>query len=218
MSYILDALKKAEAEQDPQARVSLAMDARDRQRQRLIQYLVVAALLVNAAVLAYLFAPQILERLPMSASEAATDTPASPDAVATAAAPAAAATGGSGLLTNRADGSNPAPATRSEVPTAVVTRSEPEPEPAPKPMPKPAPKRVTLSELPAAARSRFPGLSFSTHLYSSDADLRAVVVNGQRLQEGDQLGVLTLASITEDGVVFRFENYLVTISVLDDWN
>jgi hypothetical protein len=61
-------------------------------------------------------------------------------------------------------------------------------------------------------------LSFSTHLFSSDPGLRAVVVNGQRLKEGDQLGVLTLASITEDGVVFRFEDYLVSVSVLDDWN
>jgi general secretion pathway protein B len=69
-----------------------------------------------------------------------------------------------------------------------------------------------------AARARFPELSFSTHVYAEDAGLRAVVVNGERLTEGDRLGNLRLTNITETGVVFRFENYLVSISVLDDWD
>jgi general secretion pathway protein B len=216
MSYILDALKKAEAERDPQARVSLAMDARERQRQRLIQYLVITALLVNAAVLGYLFAPELLEPRTDPAPTSTSAEPTMPDDSAgapvqaelprtlpTRSAPVGEAPAG------RTDNRVTTP-TPSVVPATVVPRSVP--------ASAPPPKRVALSELPPAARSRFPGLSFSTHLFSSDPDLRAVVVNGQRLKEGDQLGVLTLASITEDGVVFRFEDYLVSVSVLDDWN
>lgn len=79
------------------------------------------------------------------------------------------------------------------------------------------PTRVTLNELPAGARARFPGLSFSTHVYADDATLRALVVNGQRLSEGDRVGSLLLTEITEEGAVFGFEDYLVSISVLDSW-
>lgn len=223
MSYILDALKKAEAERDPQARVSLAMDSRDRQRHRLIQYLVVAALLVNAGVLAYVFAPKLLEGRAGSASTTAPSASTPPAPAAAAAASDGPAPGTPQQTTPLTAAAPRAPAD-SAAPAAVVSGStseaelRPEPRSIPKPAPQPALKRVALSDLPADARSRFPGLSFSTHLYSSDSDLRAVVVNGQRLQEGDRLGVLTLKSITEDGVIFRFENYLVTVSVLDDWN
>ena len=43
MSFILDALKKAEAEQDPNLRASLAISSQVNRRQRIIQYLIVAA-------------------------------------------------------------------------------------------------------------------------------------------------------------------------------
>ena len=82
----------------------------------------------------------------------------------------------------------------------------------------PAPRRTTVAALPASARSRFPELSFSTHIYADDPELRAIVVNGTRLLEGDGLAGLTVAEITEDGAVFAFENYLVSVAVLEGWN
>jgi general secretion pathway protein B len=75
-----------------------------------------------------------------------------------------------------------------------------------------------VSSLPDAQRRRFPNLEFSTHIYADDADLRAIVVNGSRLEEGDRLQNLVLSQITEEGAVFRFEGQLVSVSVLDDWN
>ena len=77
---------------------------------------------------------------------------------------------------------------------------------------------IPVSSLPSSQRARFPELSFSTHIYADDADLRAIVVNGTRLEEGDRLGNLSLSEITEDGAVFRFEGRLVQVSVLDGWN
>ena len=45
---------------------------------------------------------------------------------------------------------------------------------------------LPLSSLPSGQRQRFPELEFSTHIYADDADLRAIVVNGTRLEEGDR--------------------------------
>ncbi len=204
MSYILDALKKAEAEQDPNARAALAISEQHSQRHRMLLYVLIVALLVNAVVLVYLFVPGPSQQPPVSGQAGA----------APAAQPAA-----------------PAPAARPEAaePVAAATAAAADPTPAPRVAPaqpeaEPAapidtgPRSVALANLPPASLSRFPELSFSTHLYASDAELRAVVVNGQRLREGESFGTLTLHRITEDGVVFRFENYLVSVSVLDDWD
>ena len=84
--------------------------------------------------------------------------------------------------------------------------------------PAPAVEPTPVNNLPNSQRARFPELAFSTHIYADDADLRAIVVNGTRLEEGDQLGNLRLTEITEEGAVFRFEDRLVLVSVLDDWD
>jgi hypothetical protein len=78
--------------------------------------------------------------------------------------------------------------------------------------------RLALRELPADARGRFPGLAFSTHVYSEHADLRAVVANGQRLIEGDRIQGVQIDEITETGVVLAFERFLVEVPVFTDWD
>lgn len=113
--------------------------------------------------------------------------------------------------------------------------------PAPAPVPTPAgpallpekdslaatsgPARPTatkqLAELDPAARARLQNLNFSTHIYGTDADLRAVVVNGVRVVEGQSQGGFLLRNILEDGVVIEFEHAgvieRVRIPVLEDW-
>ncbi len=80
------------------------------------------------------------------------------------------------------------------------------------------PQRIRLGDLPAAARARFPGIAFSTHIYSDDPAQRAVVANGQRLREGDRIRGLEVVEITETGVVLAFENYLVEVPIAVDWD
>ena len=200
MSYILDALKKTEAENDPDVRASLAIDRGERRRQHIVQGFVTAALLINAAVLLWLFVPRdsITEAQQTTASSQAqplTPVPARlPAAVPQA--PAAQQT----------------PAAEQEpgvLPTETVQVSQISPA---TPL-----RRLALAELPAAARREFPQLEFSTHVYADDPALRAIVVNGQRLTEGNSLGALYLNEITENGVVFATGDYLVDIAVLDDW-
>jgi len=195
MSYILDALKKAEADRDPDARASLAIEQRERRRHRLLIYFVLAALLANAVVLVWLFFPE---------------TPAT-----------------TGQTTPIGSRSTPGP----DLERPMVRESPPselsggarsssvhsEPTPPPKSTP-PAVVSTTLAALPAAARSRFPELTFSTHIYADDPSLRAVVVNGTRLTEGDSVDGVRVDEITESGAVFAFERYLVSVPVLEDWD
>jgi general secretion pathway protein B len=207
MSYILDALKKAEAEQDPDLRTSLAVDQQNQRRSRFGQYLIVAALLGNLLVLIWLFgpfSPDTTDQSPASADKA----PAANGQSAAAKAPAA---------NRQPAAANEEPATDEQTGLTTTDQTTPSARSEPSP-PRPVETiHTNLAGLPAPARSRFPELSFSTHLYASDPDMRAVVIDGDRLTEGDRYGDLVLTNITETGVVFRFENYLVAVSVLDDW-
>ena len=231
MSYILDALKRAEAERDPEARASLAMAQHERRRNRWLAYAVVIALIANAAILLWLF-------LPEPSTETAT----------VAQRPAQQPSQQEDPATRRAE---PAPSNQQALPAAPEPARQPPPREVAAPIvtPQPAPARpntrsdrmaaeaatgetiigpntmaapvaepLPVSSLPSAQRQRFPALEFSTHIYADDAELRAIVVNGTRLEEGDRLGNLRLQEITEDGAIFRFEDRLVSVSVLDAWN
>ncbi|MCB1684001.1 MAG: hypothetical protein KDI31_05940, partial [Pseudomonadales bacterium] len=58
MSYVLEALKKAEAQKDPGARTALVQERREYRRNRWWQILVASALLANLFVLLWLFYPR----------------------------------------------------------------------------------------------------------------------------------------------------------------
>jgi general secretion pathway protein B len=195
MSYILDALKKAEADADPDLRASLELNRQQHRAHSWGLYLIAAALIGNLAVLVWLFGPY-------SDNSVTTVAPAAEQAVRADPESATAPT----------SSPEPTPPTAKESVSRVVP-AEPQPTPAVS-----EPIHTNLAGMSDAARDRFPELSFSTHVYAADPSLRAVVVNGERLTEGDRLGNLRLTNITETGVVFRFENYLVSISVLDDWD
>jgi general secretion pathway protein B len=61
-------------------------------------------------------------------------------------------------------------------------------------------------------------IRFSSHIYASDAALRMVVINGQALRENARFGsALELSQITEDGVIIRYQNHSIPVSVLSQW-
>ena len=189
MSYILQALKKTEAENDPDIRASLAVDRSVQQRQRIVLGCVVVALLVNAGVLLWLFLPQMPS--PTTQPDVATTPPAREIAP---------------VVAERE--------TAQPVPVQTESRSSQLAEISVR-----APlQSFELAALPASVRSRFPNLDFSTHIYADDPSLRAVVVNGQRVTQGEAVGELQVSEITENGVIVKFEDYLVNISVLADWD
>ncbi len=61
-----------------------------------------------------------------------------------------------------------------------------------------------LERLPESVLIHIPAIAFSSHLYSSFPGARQVVVNGQKLREGDYLNQdLQLLAIEEKSVVFQ---------------
>lgn len=190
MSYILDALQRREAEQNPEAAAALVLKQHKASRARTTGALIGGALLINAAVLLWLFLP--------ARSEPPTSNLAEAPAPASAASPEPVR----------------APTPMAAPPVTVVTPTAPQPMPARTPRP---PRRVIIDALPRPAQDRFPGLAFSTHVYAEDPSLRAVVINGTRLTEGDAIDGTVIEQITETGVLVAFEDYLVEIPVIAQW-
>ena len=118
----------------------------------------------------------------------------------------------------------PPPAAAPSLGPALLPESSPVPANPPAPtntVATPASGTKQLRQLTPEARARLQNLNFSTHIYGTDADLRAVVVNGIRVVEGQSQGGFLLRNILEDGVIIEFEHAgaieRVMIPVLEDW-
>ena len=59
-----------------------------------------------------------------------------------------------------------------------------------------------LANLKPAEQQRFKALNFTSHIYTDDPTLCAVVIDGQRLKNGDRFDDMVVYGITELGVVF----------------
>jgi hypothetical protein len=70
------------------------------------------------------------------------------------------------------------------------------------------PEPIGYWELPDAVRANVPEIRFSVLVYDEDPGGRFVLVNGQRLGEGDELQQgLAVEEIRRDGVVFSYRLY-----------
>lgn len=188
MSYILDALQKSTAEGNPVVAASLLRGNAKQRKQRLIGSLIALALFANVAVLAWRFWPERVD-LPEIAQL--------PLEVATSTAIEATEKSAPAIVPE------PPPSANGSI-TPLETNLEPL-------------KTITVADLPERARLSFPNIEFSTHVYAEDPTLRAVVANGLRLMEGDLFEGLELIEITPEGVIFLFQDYLITVSVLALW-
>ena len=87
--------------------------------------------------------------------------------------------------------------------------------------------QIRLSEEPSGSESRsarfdaldqLAAIRFSSHIFAEDQDLRMVVVDGQRIGEGDTVkGGIRLEQITETGVIFEYQGERFPIDVLNQW-
>lgn len=186
MSYILEALRKAERErslgQTPDLRT--LHNAPVALRRRLWPWLLTVALLLNVAVLALLWLPGRESALTVPAPAAS-----APPAVITPPVPV------------------PAPAPVAVLPPApVLPAPAPAPSPAPRlsqqesaPVPSPAPLPLSSSTLPP--------LNLDVHVYSEQPDKRFVLINGRRYREGDWLDAGPLVErIVAGGVLLRHKS------------
>lgn len=76
-----------------------------------------------------------------------------------------------------------------------------------------------LDELPAHIRQQIPDMAFSSHMFSSMAKFRSVVINGNRVKEGQMVGDnIQVREITETGVILSVGETQFQVDVLGKWS
>jgi len=103
---------------------------------------------------------------------------------------------------------------------AVEEGSTVVPEVMPKPTPEllvePAP--LDLVELDSATLNALPTIRFQSHIYSSAADYRTVMINDRTIKEGMPISAkVRLKEITPTGVVISINDQLVALPKGQDW-
>lgn len=197
MSYILDALKKSEAERSRGSVPTLLIPAQTQFRSSVAIWVLLGALIVNACLFAaWLFWPTTAVAPAPAAADARPPTTAVPNNTTASRAPVAP------QPVVEAAQNPPLQSSEIERPsdeTAPATRIDPTP-------------RTTSDDAPT------PTYSFSTHVYATDPSMRAVTMNGRRFVEGDTIGPgVTIKEITETGVVLDINGRTVPMDVLQDW-
>lgn len=98
------------------------------------------------------------------------------------------------------------PAPPRESPPAPATPS-PVVEPLPAPpvaAQSPGDRIVSIADLDPGMRSQLPPLKLSMHLWNETPSQRFVILDGQRMKEGDAIGEVVIERITRDGAVLAW--------------
>ncbi len=221
MSYILDALQKAERERalGRTPDLSTVHAPPPRNRPQAWPWLLGLGLLANAAVVAALW---LWPQMPSPAT-------GQPQALETAAAPVVSATQPTTPPKAAATPSPPpvaalAPTARTaplEHPVPISRKPLPPPPPppplvttTPKTLPPTATRPSKPTPPPEAPRNTLPPLNVDAHVYADDPSRRFVLINLRRYREGERLeeGPL-LQAITQEGVVLRFKKQRIVLPV-----
>lgn len=211
MSYILDALRKSDAERrrgvvPTLASVPLAPAAAE-PPALVFHGLSALLLLVAAGVLIAWLRPWS----PAPAVEAlVADQPSAARQVAPAAVPTVSAAPvwpetdvsrqeSLSVTVSAVAPDSPAPRRKLATAAGAATRS---------PTPDNAAPVMASADLPAALRLQLPPMSIAVHAYSAAPRDRLVSINGRMLREGDSLAPdLRLEQITPDGMIFAYRGY-----------
>ena len=237
MSYILDALRRAEADRQrgavpglqdqPQPLPAPAAAPADGPRRTGLWALAGAGLLAagGAAAWWWLKLPGPAPVAPVAVmtpapAVAPTALPAPVTPVAPAAAPVLVAP--APAVVSSMPAAAPAPASPALVlppippqPAEPAAPAEPAKKPAPRPAvaaaPAPAPDAVRRQDLPENVRQQLPALTVAGATYSENPRYRMVIINGQVVQEGDTAAPgVVLEAIRQKEVVLRAQGYRFT--------
>jgi general secretion pathway protein B len=85
--------------------------------------------------------------------------------------------------------------------------------PAPPIAPPAGDRPIALADLDAAMRRQLPPLKLSMHLWNETASQRFVILDGQRLKEGDLLGEIVVERIDRDGAVLAWRGSRLKIDL-----
>jgi len=227
MSYILEALKKAEQKSEKGGLPSLLSHPRatDRKSGRMWFYPLIAALFLNAGMIFWWVhpwwanEPQTIVQAPAVHPQASV-APAEP-------------------LTkirepNRSNNLQEVPremrvtAPRADVPPkggrdaplsgtrkiGAIASTSGQPQPRPEKRATPHGRLLSLDELPHAVRNSLPEFKVSGHAYSPDPGSRVARINDQIVQEGQSLAPgLKVEEITPSGIVLGYQGYRFQIGI-----
>lgn len=238
MSYILDALRKSEAERRqgkvPDLGQQVQLIHKPRKKSVSAAVWVAIALIINAAVLVVIFRPgsmtvvgneadvpvadqnvDIIEpetpaESMQSGSEAQTsDRVPETDSAETLSVPSV-----DEPVDAIAESGEAEPRLR---PTVIVpNRTVVEPVPA-QPDQEMAGRVPHLVELPLPFQKSIPDLIFNSHIYSSEPTARRVMINNQYMRAGDSFSGIRVERITEEGVVLSKNGRQFRVGVVRDW-
>lgn len=235
MSFILDALKRAERErrigQAPTVETLAQAVVPAAEPRRLLAPLLIAATLLIGGLAGYL----LLRPRPIPATaplavapEAAVPVRPAPAAPVSAAPPdaiddpdAIASLDDLAEPGEEDGGERPAPDEPATTAASAAAAAPLQPvdiaaEPAIEATPATAApeEAVPLRDTPDSYRSQFPALSFDVHVFNDEPARRWVMIGGQRYREQDALpGGGAIAAIRADGVVIDFQNRRVLVPV-----
>ena len=210
MSYILDAIKKSEAERGHGSIPSLqtvhssSLNYKTESKQ-LWPYVIIGLLLLNSAGLIFYFtnntAAQI-EPIHTKAPMLAKTEPKQDRQVTT-----------TPVIQRQA----------AEIPKTVFTETKAEPQPiaTQTSIVQPVADREVLAieDLSQNIKQHVPAMNFTGHVYSSSAIQRSLIINGSFMEEGDALSNdVTLTEITNKGAIFDYQGTLFEVNVLTGWN
>ncbi|AMQ87283.1 general secretion pathway protein GspB [Marinobacter sp. LQ44] len=233
MSYILEALRKSEAERRqgkaPDLGQQVQMVYRPKKKPLSPVIWVVLALLLNAALMAYLFWPAQPSVEPPAADTLTgargTPPPAEPDAVVTQQHEVAPETvqveatpevePARGAVTALETADEPLVESGNEAPLVIVPDQSVRERVL---TPADSQGRVPhLVELPLSFQKSVPDLTFNSHIYSSDPMASRVMINNQYLRPGDTFASLVVERITEDGVILSKSGQRFRVGTVRDW-
>jgi len=227
MSYILDALRRADAERERgevpglQSQQHAVLDDDDdaAPRSRPLVWVVVALAVALAAAVAWNFLGGEPPKSPVPASlpppvAAMPVTPILPTAVPPAVAPAPALASSPVAATAATMAVEPRKPAVRKVVAAPVTMAPASATPAASTARAAADSRVVpFAELPDAVRRDLPKLAFGGSSYSGSASSRMVILNGQVFHEGDTVAPgLTLRQIKPKAAVLSFRDVRFELS------
>jgi len=227
MSYILEALKKAELKSEKGGMPSLLSHAETGEQRRggLLLYPLIGALLLNAGIIFWWVHPwwpkesqtvAHLPAVPPQVSAPAVEPPANirepkrSDSIQEVPMGKELAPPRTNVARKEGrDASLPRPR-KTQAPGAELVQPQP-----------PSEKRVgssarvlSLSELPSTVRRSLPEFKVSGHAYSPEPASRVARINDQILQEGQSLAPgLKVEEITPGGIVLSYQGYRFQISI-----
>ena len=238
MSFILDALRKSDAERQRAATPGLAdvRYAARRTRRNIWLPLLVVVLVANVVFMGVQWFSRIDQR-PAAAADGAKNTPAEVGQATAPPSPAAVPGPRDAIrpLARETEYGDPvpepevdrefaAPPEPEAGPPAVALNPTPrpdiEPEPKPAPVAPAAPSRIlankdmpTAEQLIGSGVLSMPMLNLDLHVYSDKAANRFVVINSRKYKEGGQLTEgPTVESITSDDVILAYQGQRFTLA------